>query len=136
MYSKLGNLKIIQLKSKLQRAEGPLNSLASFLGPARDARAEPANLRTYDLKPYPFVGVINHKLISGLIVSSKINRLRKDGMTLQYFNNNYILNQTKESSLNKLRQSRSLPLPLEFKLFGFQLIAKKYIKSLSWSYFF
>lgn len=94
MYSKIGDLKIIKLK--------------------KDNLPHPSGL----ILPYNFVGVVNHKITKGLILSSKINRLRKDGMYLKYFKNHYTC-----SNL------RSLPLPLEYKLYGYQLIAKKYIKS-------
>lgn len=106
MYSKLGNLKIIKLKT--------ISSNLDIHNPG-------------DISPYNFIGVYNHKLTSGLILSSKINRLRKDGMYIKYFNNHHSLSNVKTPiGLN----IKTLPLPLEYKLYGFQLIAKKYIKSL------
>jgi hypothetical protein len=60
------------------------------------------------LYPIPFVGVINHTICSGVITSSKINRLRKDGMSLKYFRNNYILS----SDMKKICKQ---PLTIEYK---------------------
>jgi hypothetical protein len=59
-------------------------------------------------------------------VSSKINRLRKDGMSLKYFRNNYIA----AKDFGKIRGVRPLPLPIEYKSSGHPLLAKKFIKSL------
>ena len=70
--------------------------------------------------PLPFIGVINHTICSGLITSSKINRLRKDGMSLKYFRNNYLLS----SDIKKICKQ---PLTIEYK--SSQLISKKFIKS-------
>lgn len=72
------------------------------------------------------MGVINHKITTGLIVSSKINRVRKDGMTLKFFNNNFIA----AKDFGKLRGVRSLPFPIEYKSSGHPLLAKKFIKPL------
>jgi len=98
MYSKVGDLKIIQLKAPKITAP---RERAFFID---------------------FVGVIKGTLGTGVIVSSKINRLRKDGMSLKYFRNNYIA--TKD--FGKLCKQ---PLAIEYKLSGHQLIAKKFIKS-------
>jgi len=97
MYSKVGDLKIIQLKAP---KTNPIKG--AFL--------------------IDFVGVINGNLDTGVIVSSKINRLRKDGMSFKYFRNNYIA--TKD--YGKLCKQ---PLAIEYKFSGHQLIAKKFIKS-------
>lgn len=99
MYSKLGDLKVIQLKPTVESA---------------------------GINPIPFVGVINHKITTGLIVSSKLNRIRKDGMSLKFFKNNYIA----ASNFGKLRGVRPLPFPIEYKSSGHPLLAKKFIKSL------
>lgn len=106
MYSKIRELKIIQLKSA-----------KTFSGP---------------ISPLPFVGVINHKITAGLIVSSKLNKFRKDGMSLKYFRNNFVPKISEKdlegNPRNKVKVQQ-LPLPIEFKSSGLQLIAKKYIKS-------
>ena len=97
MYSRVGDLKIIQLK-----APKPGSPITAFY--------------------IDFVGVIKGSIVTGVIVSSKINRLRKDGMSLKYFRNNYIA--TKD--FGKLCKQ---PLAMEYKISGHQLIAKKFIKS-------
>jgi len=101
MYSKLGDLKVIQLK--------PAGRFSGRAG----------------VYPIPFVGVINHKITTGLIVSSKINRVRKDGMSLKFFKNDFVA----AKDFGKLRSGRSLPFPIEYKSAGHPLLAKKFIKS-------
>jgi hypothetical protein len=96
MYSKVNSLKIIQLKAPKTNIKGALYT--------------------------DFVGVINGNLETGVIISSKINRLRKDGMSFKYFRNNYIASK----DFGKLCKQ---PLAVEYKFSGHQLIAKKFIKS-------
>lgn len=99
MYSKLGDLKIIKQKNGGTSIKGKIT-------------------------PYKFVGVINHKITSGLIISSKIKRLRKDGMYIKYYKNHYLVD---NSSKNLGLSLRTLPLPIEFKINGMQIMAKKYL---------
>ena len=94
MYSKVGNLKIIQLKTPKKR----LSALPDY------------------------IGVISGEVGTGVIVSTKLNRLRKDGMSLKYFRNNYIASK----DFGKLCKQ---PLAIEYQTSGHQLIAKKFIKS-------
>jgi hypothetical protein len=100
MYSKVGNLKIIQLKAP-----------------------KPTFTPTYGQPYIDYVGVIAGEIGTGIIVSTKLNRIRKDGMSLKYFRNNYITSK----DLAKLCKQ---PLAIEYKQSGHQLIAKKFIKSI------
>ena len=93
MYSKVGNLKIIQLKTPKKR----LSALPDY------------------------IGVISGEVGTGVIVSTKLNRLRKDGMSLKYFRNNYIASK----DFGKLCKQ---PLAIEYQTSVYQLIAKKFIK--------
>jgi len=94
MYSKVGNLKIIQLKTPKKR----FSALPDY------------------------IGVIAGEVGTGVIVSTKLNRIRKDGMSLKYFRNNYIASK----DFGKLLKQ---PLAIEYQTSGHQLIAKKFIKS-------
>jgi len=91
MYSKIGDLKIIQIK--------------------RGSGANPLN----------FVGSLNKKLTTGIIISSKVPQARKDGMSFKYFRFSYQLSQ----DIGKLAK---IPLAYEYKLSNNPLLAKKYIK--------
>ena len=105
MYSKIGDLKIIQIKkdSSFNRS-----SLPSLVGKK-------------SIPLQHFIGSLNKKLTTGIIISSKINQLRKDGMSFKYFRYNYFLSQ----DIGKLSK---LPLTYEYKLSSSPLLAKKYIK--------
>lgn len=146
MYSKIGDLKIIQIKkgkdkqpglpgfqsslSKLNHWEKsePLNSL-NTQGSVRSTdylvfRARPPYLNQKAKKSVPlhhFIGSLNKKLTTGIIISSKINQLRKDGMSFKYFRYNYLLSQ----DIGKLSKQ---PLTYEYKFSSNPLLAKKYIK--------
>jgi hypothetical protein len=99
MYSKVGNLKIIQLKN-----------------PQKDISSK------YGMSCVDYVGVIDGEIGTGVIVSTKLNKLRKDGMSFKYFRNNYIASK----DFGKLCKQ---PLAIEYKTGGRHLIAKKFIKS-------
>ena len=88
MYSKIGDLKIIQIKKE----------------------------KFGTLK---FIGSLNKQLTTGILISSKINHSRKDGMIIKYFKYNYQLSQ----DIGKLNK---IPLKYEYK--KYPLLAKKYIK--------
>jgi hypothetical protein len=121
MYSKLGDLKIIQLKRGGTPQESPQGE-----GTPRQVTTGSIDPRAQSGigAPIPFVGVINHKITSGLIITSKINRVRKDGMLIKYFKNNYVA----AKDFGKIRGVRPLPLPLEYKFSGHPLFSKKFIK--------
>lgn len=100
MYSKVGNLKIIQLKPSKNKLPNVYSTMYT-----------------------DFVGVIDGKITTGIITSSKLNRLRKDGMSLKYFRNNFLPS-------GAFGQLFKQPLAIEYKSSGHQLLAKKFIKSI------
>ena len=99
MYSKVGNLKIIQLKHSKTNIS-----------------------HRYNMSCVDYIGVVAGEIGTGVIVSTKLNKIRKDGMSFKYFRNNYI------ASKDFVKLSKQ-PLAIEYKTIGHHLIAKKFIKS-------
>ena len=122
------NITTIPLKSKLDQTSIQLKSREAIESRRNSAKTSiklPPNLPLLagkkSLPLHPFIGSLNKKLTTGIIVSSKINQLRKDGMSFKYFRYNYLLSQ----DIGKLSKQ---PLTYEYKLSSSPLLAKKYIK--------
>jgi hypothetical protein len=113
MYSKIGDLKIIQIKKEKNNTKSRI-TYNQILPPNLPLLVKKIPL-------HPFIGSLNKKLTTGIIISSKINQLRKDGMSFKYFRYNYLLSQ----DIGKLSKQ---PLIYEYKLSSSPLLAKKYIK--------
>lgn len=133
MYSKIGDLKIIQIKREKNnnpsrisiQKEGSFNMKIKNQPFSRIV--VPPYLPLLPEKKrvplHPFIGSLNKKIRTGIIISSKINQLRKDGMSFKYFRYNYLLSQ----DIGKLSKQ---PLAYEYKLSSSPLLAKKYIKTI------
>lgn len=159
MYSKIGDLKIIQIKkgkdnkpgrlqetfgeplqatpnSKNEPSSFSLNRQVPVSARSTDSLVLPSylpagkNCRVFKALPpksiplQHFIGSLNKNLTTGIIISSKINQLRKDGMSFKYFRYNYLLSQ----DIGKLSKQ---PLTYEYKISSNPLLAKKYIKILN-----
>lgn len=85
MYSKIGDLKIIQIKKEKNNTKSRI-TYNQILPPNLPLLVKKIPL-------HPFIGSLNKKLTTGIIISSKINQLRKDGMSFKYFRYNYLLSQ-------------------------------------------
>ena len=139
MYSKIGDLKIIQIKKGKDKQPSLSGFQSSQSSPRSASRSTnffvfaPRTLKFEGQPPYfefhsqksvplhHFIGSLNKKLTTGIIISSKINQLRKDGMSFKYFRYNYLLSQ----DIGKLSKQ---PLTYEYKFSSNPLLAKKYIK--------
>jgi hypothetical protein len=125
MYSKIGDLKIIQIK---RGNTNPIPNGPSPKFPNQKFTSQGFNSRFAELSrvtkggPDHFIGSLKKKLTTGLITTSKINKSRKDGMFFKFFRFNFQLSQ----DIGKLSK---FPLPYESKFFNNPLLAKKYIKS-------
>jgi hypothetical protein len=121
MYSKIGDLKIIQIK------RGNTNQIPNSSSPQlpnkKDLKLMQKLSRVTKGGPDHFIGSLKKKLTTGLITTSKINKSRKDGMFFKFFRFNFQLSQ----DIGKLSK---FPLPYESKFFNNPLLAKKYIKSI------
>jgi hypothetical protein len=97
MYSKIGDLKIIQIKREKNNNPNRITgnkTKGSFNNKIINQPSENSINKAIILPPYlpllagkksiplhPFIGSLNKKLTTGIIISSKINQLRKDGMS-------------------------------------------------------
>ena len=122
MYSKIGDLKIIQIKkgkdsSFNRNRQIPSQTVPTIVLPPY----LPSLAGKKSIPLHHFIGSLKKKLTTGIIISSKINQLRKDGMSFKYFRYNYFLSQ----DIGKLSKQ---PLTYEYKLSSSPLLAKKYIK--------
>jgi ribosomal protein L14 len=83
--------------------------------------AKIGNLKIIQVKKQLFVGSLNKKITTGILISSKLPNFRKDGMIIKYASFSYQLSQ----DIGKLTK---IPLPYEARLSSNPLLAKKYIK--------